>query len=518
MEGRVKGRQKSLKICCSQIIALFLLASVLFVLQIPDPLVASQKQNVLFIHHSVGESLIRDGSVREILNEAGYKFWDHGYNHPEIGLRNEQGKPAGCYWIPEDNTNPDGIASLFQMNPKEENAFSIILRNHDVIVFKSCFPVSQISEDNISRDSQSPGRRSLYNYKRHYLSIRNIIDKHPEKIFIIVTQPPLHPNATNQVEAKRARAFVDWVTSNEFLGERKNIFVFDYFNLLSDPKTNMLKTEYQIDPKGKNSHPNPLAQMMIGPQFADFIINTVKYGRNAHMPKVLFDNPEWPNRLVRLSNPVATMSGTVKSSYGVKKILWTDLKGQRGELLPADLWRINNIVIYPGMTKVIVTAIDHKGMRSSSVIGLQFYSGKAHQEYIFDGSRVKGNLNGISYTDAHHFSGKNRLVIRGTGQPQRVSINGIGIDISDYDPETTYLEIIYDQGTDKSETVLSLIGIGNVSLRADDTAGDEKLIVPLRNFVYVHNMLDKLVLKGTWSKKTLIYIDSIKVVCSGKKI
>lgn len=79
------------------------------------------RPNILFIHHSVGENLIRDGSIREILTEEGFDFWDHGYNNSKFGLRNEKGNPAGCYWIPEDNTNPDGLAALFSLEPDSDN-------------------------------------------------------------------------------------------------------------------------------------------------------------------------------------------------------------------------------------------------------------------------------------------------------------------------------------------------------------------------------------------------------------
>ena len=209
--------------------------------------------NVLFIHHSVGHSLIRDGSVRQILTEAGYEFWDHGYNDRVTGLINGEGKTAGCYWIPDNNTNPDGFANLFSLNPGSDNTLNKILKNHDITLFKSCFPASKIEDDKRSKDIYNPGRRSVYNYKKHYLKIRQSIDKYPEKIFIIVTQPPLHPNSTSKDEANRARAFANWLTSKEYLGKRKNIFVFDFFNLLADPKTNMLRKEYQIDPNSKNS-------------------------------------------------------------------------------------------------------------------------------------------------------------------------------------------------------------------------------------------------------------------------
>ena len=78
---------------------------VLFVFILPSWVFSSPKKpSIFFLHHSVGGSLIRNGSVRQILAESGFELWDHGRNHSQNGLRNENGEPYGCYWIPEDNT------------------------------------------------------------------------------------------------------------------------------------------------------------------------------------------------------------------------------------------------------------------------------------------------------------------------------------------------------------------------------------------------------------------------------
>ena len=69
--------------------------------------------NIIFLHHSVGQNLIAQGNVRQLFTQAGYDFWDHDYNH--LGLTSPDGTPAGySYNIPDDNTDPDGLARLFQ--------------------------------------------------------------------------------------------------------------------------------------------------------------------------------------------------------------------------------------------------------------------------------------------------------------------------------------------------------------------------------------------------------------------
>jgi len=231
--------------------------------------------NVIFLHHSTGRALIAEGNVRPLLTKLGYRFWDHGYNHE--GLVRPDGTPThASYRIPgnrgQGNTDVDGLAKLFMQpvtNPPS-NAFSRLLQ-HEVIVFKSCFPNSAIKSDEMQEQFQA-----------WYLQMRDVMDQHPDRIFILVTSPPLHPMATNADEARRARAIANWLKSDEYLAGHPNVFVFDFFDLLADPFTNTLRAEYQLSPNEPDSHPNRLANERIGPLFVKFIDEAVQmYKRNA---------------------------------------------------------------------------------------------------------------------------------------------------------------------------------------------------------------------------------------------
>jgi hypothetical protein len=231
--------------------------------------------NVIFLHHSTGNNLIQQGSVRERFTEAGYDFWDHGYNHQ--GLRRPSGTAAGySYNIPDDNTDPDGFARIFAQRVYgfPLNAFSGLLQ-HEVIAFKSCFPVSDIADD-----------EQLQTYKAYYLSIRDVMDQHPDRIFIVVTQPPLNPAATDAEAAARARAFANWLKSDEYLSGHPNVFTFDFFDYLAEedpasPDYNMLRETYR---DGTDSHPNATANEAIAPPFVDFVINAIQTYRATYNP------------------------------------------------------------------------------------------------------------------------------------------------------------------------------------------------------------------------------------------
>ncbi len=224
--------------------------------------------NIIFLHHSTGNNLIEQGGVRERLTQAGFSFWDHSFNYQ--GLRDPAGKFTGYnYSVPDDNTDPDGLARIFgqKIYDLPLNTLSGLLQ-HEVIIFKSCFAPA----NNIASDTQ------LEQYKTWYLGIRNVMDQRPDKIFVVVTDPPLNPAETDSQEAARARAFADWLKSDVYLKGHPNVFTFDLYSYLAENDTasgdyGMLRKNYQ---NGSDSHPNRIANETVGPLFTGFIINVTQ--------------------------------------------------------------------------------------------------------------------------------------------------------------------------------------------------------------------------------------------------
>jgi len=227
------------------------------------PGLAADFGRVIFLHHSVGADLIEQGDVRQRLVALGYEFYDHGYN--DDGLVLADGTWAGLnFAVPDDNTDPDGFADIFAqpLHDPPDNTFSYLMQ-YDVIAFKSCYPVSDIQSDD-----------QLTEYKSYYLSIRDRMDQYPHKIFIVLTPPPQVAAYTDTQAAARARAFANWLASDQYLSNHPNVFTFDLFDLLADPSTNVLRTDYQADEN--DAHPNELANRTIGPLFADFVHQAVR--------------------------------------------------------------------------------------------------------------------------------------------------------------------------------------------------------------------------------------------------
>ncbi|MFZ5905839.1 MAG: Ig-like domain-containing protein [Nitrospirota bacterium] len=227
--------------------------------------------NLFFLHHSTGDGLVVQGDMRSVIasyNSAHgtlFEFWDHGYNWD--GLRNPSGEFTGTnYDIPGDNTDPDGLYDLWTSSEAEHvNARNQILNNHEVIAFKSCFPASAI-----------PDAETLTQYQAWYLAMRDFFDTRPDRLFIVMSTPPLHRLATNATEAAHARTFADWLCSDAYLSGHPNVRCFNLFDYLAQgndgsPHANMLRYDYEGDHSDSDSHPNTAANQTVGPVFAEFL-------------------------------------------------------------------------------------------------------------------------------------------------------------------------------------------------------------------------------------------------------
>ena len=241
------------------ILRLALSSLLLLVLQLA---LAQEPVRILFLHHSTGHNLIEEGGVRQGLSARGYQFFDHGYNGD--GLRLADGSYTGTHFeVPGDNTDPDGLAEIFSQPYHEppDNTFSHLL-DYDVIMLKSCFPVSNIASE-----------QQLGAYQQHYLTLRERMAQHPDKLFIILTQPPQVPGASDPAEAGRARRLADWLASQEYLGGQANVRVFDFFDLLAG-RDDFLRSSYRYD--DYDAHPNARANRDVAPVFVDFIDRAVR--------------------------------------------------------------------------------------------------------------------------------------------------------------------------------------------------------------------------------------------------
>lgn len=227
--------------------------------------------NLFFLHHSTGNGLVEGGDMRGVIADyntahgTSFEFWDHGYNGE--GLRNAAGTWTGTsYNVPNDNTDPDGLYYLWTSSNADAVACrNTILASHKVIAFKSCFPASAIYDT-----------ATLNQYKTWYLAIRSFCDTRPDRLFVVMSTPPLHRLATDSTQATNARAFANWLKSSTYLSGHSNVVCFDLFDQLARANdgtatANMLRYAYESSHSSDDSHPNAAGNAAVGPVFANFL-------------------------------------------------------------------------------------------------------------------------------------------------------------------------------------------------------------------------------------------------------
>ncbi len=251
---------------------------------------SSSLRRVIFLHQSTGAELIKDGNVRGLLGRQApcMRLWDYAYNPPSIaglargiiqrpalmpgyyyGLGDATGNRHGAVWHVA-NTDPDGLAWMFgqPITDPAANAISHLLQ-FDVIAFKSCFTIFPI---------QNEGQ--LERYKQGYRAVADVMARHPDKLFIPLTPPPLRASLCTPEQAARARQFAQWIMSEDFHGGRANVVTYDLFDALAAPdsggsQANTLRQEY-CRPDASDSHPNTLANRTVAAQWAPFLARTIE--------------------------------------------------------------------------------------------------------------------------------------------------------------------------------------------------------------------------------------------------
>jgi len=254
----------------------------LLVLLLPNIALSGTTEKIIFLHHSTGAGVYN-------YPDKGVATWFDEYNatNETSYVISERGYPTGSYpWnnYPYDYWNL-WINGVCDSNESTTECMTTLTQNHDVIIYKHCYPGAAIQADTGSPDVSS-SRKSLENYKLQYRALLAMMDSYPDTKFIVWTLAPLHRLATSETTAARAAEFVDWVKT-DFLTEdgnpHPNIFIFDFWGHVAETnptptqgETNCLKYDYERSHSSNDSHPNSAANNAVGPQFAQFIVNTAQ--------------------------------------------------------------------------------------------------------------------------------------------------------------------------------------------------------------------------------------------------
>jgi hypothetical protein len=152
----------------------------------------------------------------------------------------------------------------------EEPTLEMLTRSYDVIVFKHCFPVSRIMEDNGNPQIDSEEKR-IENYKLQYNALKKKMHEFPDTKFIVWTPTVCTKNKMTEDEAKRTQSFYKWMI-NEWDEKGDNIYIWDFYKYETDGGL-YLHEKNALGPD--NSHPNKRFAGEVAPLFCNFIIDVI---------------------------------------------------------------------------------------------------------------------------------------------------------------------------------------------------------------------------------------------------
>ncbi len=238
-----------------------------------------ETSNIVFLHHSTGGRIWR-GDVNKyfykVFKRSAVEKWINHYNRKnKIRLDITQmtfpkQQPYGWKNYPFDYYNiwvKHGGDKPFMTEPTLE----MLVQDYDIIIWKHCFPVSNVQQDTLQADIDSE-IKTVSNYKLQYEALKNKMHQFPDKKFILWTPAPLVQSKTNEEEGRRIKDFYEWVV-NVWDERNDNIFLWDYYKLAT---RNGLFLDQEYADGIDNSHPNRKFSGNISRYFANRIVQVAK--------------------------------------------------------------------------------------------------------------------------------------------------------------------------------------------------------------------------------------------------
>jgi hypothetical protein len=226
---------------------------------------------LIFIHHSSGENWLADwsGGLGQALMENNYFVSDTNYGWgPEdsslggvIGDYTDIGHWWNWFLGPSSGAIMQAVYSESERHAEYARRAEDSGGENEIVMFKSCFPNSALegNPEDPPTEGENPlrgmdsgsGEHTVGNAKRIYVDLLEYFAAHTDKLFIVITAPPLLDASPEQ--AANARAFNTWLVTDWLESyPRHNVAVFDFYNVLTsnggDPNTN------DLDSDGGNHH------------------------------------------------------------------------------------------------------------------------------------------------------------------------------------------------------------------------------------------------------------------------
>ena len=212
---------------------------------------------LVFAHPLEGTNWLNtnDGALGNTLGTNNYYVRDVSLGwsapqNPNIGSQTDIGQ--WYTWFVDTTVQGNGLpvnqnitTALYTTNQQTASYTSIADPGgtNDVILIMASFLNSAVKSDNgqpataLFGQTAASTAHTLPNCQEVYRQVLTYFKTQPNKLFVVITAPPMVSSASLLTDAANARTLNDWLV-NSWLTEggwdRRNVAVFDFFNVLTD--------------------------------------------------------------------------------------------------------------------------------------------------------------------------------------------------------------------------------------------------------------------------------------------
>ncbi|MZQ49279.1 MAG: hypothetical protein GT598_09755 [Bacteroidales bacterium] len=235
-------------------------------------------KKVIFLHHSTGWNVWLGGTHRYLYKLTGKSALRSAVNSyagkQKLNLSVTErffpkASPYGWNNYPYDYYNI-WVKHAGNEPYMEEPTLEILTREYDLIIFKHCYPVSNILPDTGTPDIDS-AVRTLENYKLQYNALKRKMHQFPGNKFIVWTPAANVRSRMSAEEAQRTREFHDWII-NEWDEKGDNIFVWDFY--MYETEGGLFLPEKNAEGPD-NSHPNREFSARAARSLGRFVVDVI---------------------------------------------------------------------------------------------------------------------------------------------------------------------------------------------------------------------------------------------------
>jgi len=235
-------------------------------------------KKILFLHHSTGWNVWLGKTHRYIYKLTGKSDLRSAIltYSKETGLNcsvSEQffpkASPYGWNNYPFDYYNI-WVKHSGKTPYKDEPTLEMIAGEYDMIMFKHCFPVSNILPDTGKPDIDSDVK-TLENYKLQYNALKEKMHEFPDTKFVVWTPAVQVKSRISVEEAERTRQFYDWIM-NEWDVRGDNIYVWDFYKYETEGGL-FMSEKNSIGPG--NSHPDKAFSSKAADNLGRFVVDVL---------------------------------------------------------------------------------------------------------------------------------------------------------------------------------------------------------------------------------------------------